>query len=70
MRKNGLPPISVHGLRHTFASLANSAHIPLVDIGKALGHKDISITGRIYTHLFDQTHNEVLCAVADRIGEG
>ena len=26
--------------------------------------------GRIYTHLFDQTHNEVLCAVADRIGEG
>ena len=70
VRKNGLPPISVHGLRHTFASLANSAHIPLVDIGKALGHKDISITGRIYTHLFDQTHNEVLCAVADRIGEG
>ena len=39
-------------------------------IGKTLGHKDISITGRIYTHLFDQTHNEVLCAVAARIQTG
>ncbi len=66
----GLPPITVHGLRHTFASLANSARIPLVDIGKALGHKDVSITGRVYTHIFDQTHQEVLNTVAARIGTG
>ena len=45
VERHGLPPITVHGLRHTFASLANSARIPLVDIGKALGHKDVSITG-------------------------
>jgi len=66
--KNRLPPITVHGLRHTFASVANSAHIPLLDIGRTLGHKDISITGRIYTHLFDQTYREVLDTVATRIG--
>lgn len=65
--ENHLPPITVHGLRHTFASVANSAHIPMLDIGKALGHKDISITGRIYTHLFDQTHQETLNLVASRI---
>ena len=35
---NGLPPITLHGLRHTFASVANSAHIPLPDISRALGH--------------------------------
>lgn len=64
---HGLPHIMIHGLRHTFASVANSAKVPLVDIGKALGHKDITITGRIYTHLFDQTHQEVLNMVASRI---
>lgn len=48
-------------------TVANSAKVPLVDIGKALGHKDITITGRIYTHLFDQTHQEVLNMVASRI---
>ena len=63
----GLPPITIHGLRHTFASVANYAKIPLLDIGKALGHKDVSITGRIYTHLFDQTHQEVVSAVAAQI---
>ena len=63
----GLPPITIHGLWHTFASVANFAKIPLLDIGKALGHKDVSITGRIYTHLFDQTHQEVVSAVAAQI---
>lgn len=67
---HGLPPITVHGLRHTFASVANSARVPLVDIGKALGHKDVSITGRVYTHIFDQTHQEVLNTVAARIEAG
>ena len=70
VQRNRLPDITVHGLRHTFASLANSARIPLVDIGKALGHKDVSITGRVYTHIFDQTHQEVLNTVAARIIAG
>lgn len=70
VKKHGLPPITVHGLRHTFASVANHAHVPLVDIGKALGHKDVSITGRVYTHIFDQTHQEVLSTVAAQIEIG
>ena len=64
IQEQGLPPITIHGLRHTFASLANSARIPLLDIGKTLGHKDCTITGRVYTHIFDQTHQEVLNTVA------
>ena len=70
VRKEGLPHITVHGLRHTFASVANNAKVPLVDIGKTLGHKDVSITGRIYTHIFDQTHQEVLNTVAQKIQSG
>lgn len=70
VKENGLPPITIHGLRHTFASVANSAHIPILDIGKALGHRDVSVTGRVYTHIFDQTHQEVLTAVAASIQAG
>lgn len=64
---NGLPPITLHGLRHTFASVANSAHIPLPDISRALGHKDVVVTGRVYTHIFDQIHVEAVSAVARSI---
>ena len=60
-----LPPITFHGLRHTFASMANSARVPMYQISRAMGHANPSITQRIYTHLFDQTHGEVLAAVAN-----
>lgn len=70
IEQHQLPPITIHGLRHTFASVANSAHVPLLDIGKALGHKDCAITGRVYTHIFDQTHQEVLNTVAACIAAG
>ena len=62
-----LPPITFHGLRHTFASMANSARVPMYQISRAMGHSSPNITQRIYTHLFDQTHGEVLAAVADTI---
>ena len=62
-----LPPITFHGLRHTFASMANSARVPMYQISRAMGHSNPNITQRIYTHLFDQTHGEVLAAVANPI---
>ena len=67
IRKNDLAPITFHGLRHTFASMANSARVPMYQISRAMGHSSPNITQRIYTHLFDQTHGEVLAAVADTI---
>ena len=70
IRRRNLPTITIHGLRHTFASVANSMNVSLLDIGKALGHKDVVITGRVYTHLFDQTHQMVLTAVAQGIQNG
>ena len=60
-----LPPITLHGLRHTFASVANIARIPMYQISRAMGHSNPNVTQRIYTHLFDQTHGEVLAAVAN-----
>ena len=65
VREHRLPPITFHGLRHTFASMANSARVPMYQISRAMGHASPGITQRIYTHLFDQTHGEVLAAVAN-----
>ena len=62
---NGLPPLTIHGLRHTFASVANSQGITLFEIGKVLGHSTPSTTGKIYTHLFDNTHEATLEKVAE-----
>ena len=67
VRKNGLPKISLHGLRHSFASVANSQGIPMFDISRTLGHSSMAVTSNIYTHLFDETESHVLTAVAKAI---
>lgn len=63
IRNSGLPPLTLHGLRHTFATVASSQGAPLFDIGKALGHSTPATTGKIYTHLVDQLHTDTLARV-------
>lgn len=48
----GLPHISVHGLRHTFASMLNNAGVDIARISRELGHANIGITLNTYTHVF------------------
>ena len=62
-----LPPITLHGLRHSFASVANSQGVPMFDISRTLGHSSTAVTSNIYTHLFDETESAVLCRVAEAI---
>ncbi|MBU5434317.1 site-specific integrase [Pseudoflavonifractor sp. MSJ-37] len=64
VRRHGLPKLTLHGLRHTFATVASAQGAPLFDIGRALGHSTPSTTGRIYTHLLDKTHQDTLGRVA------
>ena len=65
--KYHLPKITLHGLRHSFASIANSQHIPMHDISHILGHSSITVTSTIYTHLFDETETTTLRTVAKAI---
>ena len=52
VRRNNLPRLTFHGLRHTFATIASCQGASLFDIGKALGHSTPSTTGPVsYTHL-------------------
>ena len=67
--REGLPKITLHGLRHTFATLASAQGAPLFDIGKALGHSTPATTGKIYTHLLDQTHAPTLAKITAALNE-
>ena len=67
VRKNNLPRVTLHGLRHSFATIASFQGVSLFDIGKALGHSTPATTGRIYTHLIDRTHEETLMRVSDAL---
>lgn len=67
VRKHDLPKITMHGLRHSFASVANQQGVNMFDISKTLGHSSISVTSTIYTHLFDDTEEAVLETVAQAI---
>ena len=49
--REGLPLVGVHGLRHSFASLAYHLQIPTKITQEIGGWKDDGVMNRIYTHL-------------------
>lgn len=64
LAKHDFKLIRFHDLRHSFASIANSAGTSLRDISEAMGHSNISTTSDIYTHEFSQTKTKAVNAVA------
>ena len=45
------PPISIHGLRHTYASSRDHEWVPLLIVAKNLGHTDTRMIEAHYGHL-------------------
>jgi integrase len=50
MRKAGIQGASLHTLRHTHASTLLSKGVPLPAVSVRLGHADVNITARVYSH--------------------
>ena len=48
-KQAGLPPIRLHDLRHTAASLALQAGVPMKVVSQQLGHSSLGITADTYT---------------------
>ncbi len=69
LERKGLPYVTLHGLRHSFASIAHSRNVPLFGISRALGHSNTATTTQIYMHLFDETHLSVVQEVGKAIGD-
>lgn len=49
----GLPPMRVHDLRHTAASIAISSGANVKAVQRMMGHRDATMTLKRYAHLFD-----------------
>lgn len=63
----GLPRLTLHGLRHTWATLALEQGIHPRVVQERLGHSTIAITLGIYSHVSPTLHNEAAQAVAQAV---
>lgn len=52
----GIEHISIHSLRHTYASLMIADDVPIVEISNQLGHARSSTTTNIYGHVIASAH--------------
>jgi integrase len=67
-RANIAPPITFHGLRHTYASLAIMNGVPLMVVAQNLGHADTRMCERHYGHLAKSFVADAIRAGAPRFG--
>lgn len=52
-----VPVISVHGLRHTHASLLLFAGVSIASVARRLGHSSMNTTQKIYLHIIQELEN-------------
>jgi integrase len=64
------PPISFHGLRHTWASLAVMSGVPLMVVARNLGHAETRMVERHYGHLAQSYVFDAIRAGAPRFAAG
>jgi integrase len=62
------PPIGFHGLRHTWASLAVMAGVPLMVVAKNMGHSGTQMVEKHYGHLAPSYIADAIRAGAPRFG--
>jgi integrase len=67
VKKLGLRDISIHSLRHTFASLVISTKAPVTNVSALLGHSSTQQTLETYAHLFNHELAENMNNVSDLI---
>ncbi|MHB9649500.1 site-specific integrase [Weissella paramesenteroides] len=56
-QKAGIPEISIHGLRHTHASLLPYAGVSIASVARRLGHSNMNTTQRNYLHVIQELEN-------------
>ena len=54
----GIPTISVHGLRHTHASLLLFDGVSIASVAQRLGHSSINTTQKTYLHIIRELENK------------
>ncbi|MDO5742709.1 MAG: site-specific integrase [Vagococcus sp.] len=57
-RKLDIPIISIHGLRHTHASLLLFAGVSIASVARRLGHASMTTTQKTYLHIVQELENQ------------
>lgn len=55
--RNGLPVITVHGLRHMYATILIEMGVPLIKISALLGHASVHTTFEYYCDVMDENNS-------------
>lgn len=53
-KRNGLPHITVHGLRHMYASILLEQSVPIYKIAALLGHASVTTSFEYYCDIMDE----------------
>jgi integrase len=56
----GIKHLSIHSLRHTYASLMIADDVPIVEVSSQMGHAKTSTTTNIYGHVIAASHAKAL----------
>ncbi|SHV80991.1 prophage integrase [Mycobacteroides abscessus subsp. abscessus] len=59
LKKTGLAPLTIHDLRHTYASLARKSGADLRYVQKTMGHSTPTVTANIYSDLYADELDQV-----------
>jgi len=65
----GRPLVTLHGLRHTAASIMLAGGVPLIVVSRQLGHANPNITAQVYAHLLSDSQLDDAAAVFELAGD-
>ena len=68
LEENNLPIIRFHDLRHSCASILINMGSSLKDVQEWLGHADITMTGNVYGHLFNERKVTLAAQLESHLG--
>lgn len=67
LRRHELPNIPLHGLRHTWATIALEHGVHPRVVQERLGHANIAVTLQTYSHVLPTMHDEAASTVASAV---
>ncbi len=60
IKKAGVKRIRIHDFRHSHASNLIASGVNIVAVSKRLGHSDVNMTLKVYTHLINDTNQQLI----------
>ena len=65
LKRANIEQCGVHALRHSCVSLLINNGIPITVVSQMVGHRNVSMTMKIYTHLLEETQMESISIIKE-----